>query len=74
MPGIDDKRTGNEVTYLADAQATLTFAQANNLNLLTIWAIQRDNGGCPGKAGDNLCSGITQNNWDFSTTLSAYTN
>jgi len=74
MPGIDDKRTGNEVTYVADAQATLSFAQANNLNLLTIWAIQRDNGGCPGKAGNNLCSGITQNNWDFSIALGAYTN
>jgi hypothetical protein len=74
MPGIDDKRTGNEVTYVADAQTTLSFAQANNLNLLTIWAIQRDNGGCPGKAGNNLCSGITQNNWDFSIALGAYTN
>jgi hypothetical protein len=74
MPGIDDKRTGNEVTSVADAQTTLTFAQANNLNLLTIWAIQRDNGGCPGRAGNNLCSGITQNNWDFSTTLGAFTN
>jgi hypothetical protein len=74
MPGIDDKKTKNEVTSLADAQTTLSFAQANNLNLLTIWAIQRDNGGCPGTAGNNLCSGITQNNWDFSTTLGAYTN
>jgi hypothetical protein len=74
MPGIDDKKSGNEVTSLADAQTTLSFAQANNLNLLTIWAIQRDNGGCPGTAGNNLCSGITQNNWDFSKTLGAYTN
>ncbi len=74
MPGIDDKKSGNEVTALADAQTTINFALANNLNLLTIWAIQRDNGGCPGTAGNNLCSGITQNNWDFSTTLGAYTN
>jgi hypothetical protein len=74
MPGIDDKKSGNEVTSLADAQTTISFAQANNLNLLTIWAIQRDNGGCPGTAGNNLCSGIAQNNWAFSTTLGAYTN
>ena len=73
MPGIDDKRTGNEVTSLADAQTVLSFGQANNLNLLTIWAIQRDNGGCPGTAGNNLCSGITQNTWDFSHTLGAFT-
>lgn len=73
MPGIDDKKSGNEVTSLADAQTLLAFAQANNINLLTIWAAQRDNGGCPGTAGNNLCSGITQNAWDFGHTLGAFT-
>ncbi|MBR7838235.1 chitinase [Actinospica durhamensis] len=73
MPGIDDKKTGNEVTNLTDAQTVVSFAQANNINLLTIWAVQRDNGGCVGKAGSNTCSGIAQNSWDFSNTLGAFT-
>jgi len=30
-------------------------------------------GGCPGDRGDNLCSGITQNPWDFSHILEPFT-
>ena len=48
LPGIDDYPKKTEVTSLSDAQSMLNFAQANNMNLLSIWAIQRDNGGCPG--------------------------
>src|SRR6266436_608996 len=44
LPGIDDYPKKTEVTYLADAQTMLNFAQANGMNLLSIWAIQRDNG------------------------------
>jgi hypothetical protein len=73
MNGIDDLRKGTEVTSLADATTMLNFAQSNGMNLLSIWAIQRDNGGCPGKAGNNLCSGITQNDWDFSHILEPFT-
>jgi hypothetical protein len=51
----------------------LSFAQANNMNLLSIWAIQRDNGGCPGTRDSNTCSGITQNAWDFSHLLEPFT-
>jgi len=73
MPGIDDLRKGTEVTSLADATTMLNFAKTNNMNFLSIWAIQRDNGGCPGRAGDNLCSGITQKAWDFSHILEPFT-
>jgi hypothetical protein len=73
MNGIDDLRKKTEVTSLADATTMLNFAESNNMNLLSIWAIQRDNGGCPGTAGNNLCSGITQNNWDFSHILEPFT-
>jgi hypothetical protein len=51
----------------------LNFAQANNMNFLSIWAIQRDNGGCPGTVDSNTCSGITQNAWDFSHALEPFT-
>ena len=73
LPGIDDYPKKTEVTYLPDAQAMLAFAQANGMNLLSIWAIQRDNGGCPGTRDSNTCSGITQNTWDFSHVLEALT-
>ena len=35
--------------------------------------IQRDNGGCPGSTDSNTCSGVTQNTWDFSHILEAFT-
>jgi hypothetical protein len=73
MPGIDDYPKKTEVTYEPDATTMLNFAQANNMNFLSIWAIQRDNGGCPGERGDNLCSGIVQNTWDFSHILEPFT-
>jgi hypothetical protein len=73
LPGIDDYPKKTEVTYLPDAQTMLNFAQANGMNFLSIWAIQRDNGGCPGTRDSNICSGITQNTWDFSHLLEPFT-
>ena len=73
LPGIDDLRKKTEVTYEPDATTMLSFAQANNMNFLSIWAIQRDNGGCPGTVDSNTCSGITQNTWDFSQILEPFT-
>jgi hypothetical protein len=73
LPGIDDLRKKTEVTSEADATTMLNFAQANNMNFLSMWAIQRDNGGCPGTVDSNTCSGITQNTWDFSHILESFT-
>jgi hypothetical protein len=73
LPGIDDLRKKTEVTYLPDATTMLNFAQANSMNLLSVWAIQRDNGGCPGTVDSNTCSGISQNTWDFSHLLEPFT-
>jgi len=73
LPGIDDYPKKTEVTYLPDAQTMLNFAQANGMNFLSIWAIQRDNGGCPGTKDSNTCSGIVQNTWDFSHLLEPFT-
>src|SRR5215475_8139864 len=58
LPGIDDLRKKTEVTYEPDATTMLGFAQspASNMNFLSIWAIQRDNGGCPGTVDSNTCS------------------
>src|ERR1700745_3531944 len=73
LPGVADYPKKTEGTALADAQTMLSFAQANNMNFLSIWAIQRDNGGCPGTVDSNTCSGITQNPWAFSHILEPFT-
>jgi hypothetical protein len=73
LPGIDDYPKKTEVTYLADAQRLYDFARSIGINTLSIWAIQRDNGGCPGQTDSNSCSGIVQNTWDFSHLLEPYT-
>jgi hypothetical protein len=74
MPGLDDypKKT-EKTTVVPDAQAVLDYAKANGVNTLSIWAIQRDNGGCPGVTGSNSCSGIVQNTWDFTHLLQPFT-
>jgi hypothetical protein len=73
LPGIDDYPRKTEVTYLADAQTLLSFAQSKGIGTLSMWAIQRDNGGCPGVTDANNCSGIVQNTWDFTHLLQPYT-
>ena len=73
MNGIDDYPKKTEVTTLADAQRLRDFAVANGLGSLSMWAIQRDNGGCPGVGGANDCSGIAQSTWAFSAILKAFT-
>ena len=73
MNGIDDYPKKTEVTTVADAQNVEAFAQSKGVNTLSIWAIQRDNGGCPGNGGANACSGIAQNPWDFSHALEPFT-
>ncbi len=69
LPGIDDYPKKTEVTYLGDASRVARFARAHGLPLISIWAIQRDNGGCPGTIDSNSCSGIHQPRWAFSQLL-----
>jgi len=73
MPGLDDYPKKTESTTVAHAQQVLSSARANGFNTLSIWAIQRDNGGCPGVTGSNSCSGIVQNTWDFTHVLQPFT-
>ncbi|MFL5928058.1 MAG: chitinase, partial [Gaiellaceae bacterium] len=73
MNGLDDYPRKTESTSVADAQQLLAFAQANGMSALSMWAIQRDNGGCPGSTGSNDCSGIVQGTWDFTHALAPFT-
>ena len=69
LPGIDDYPKKTEVTHLRDARDVARFARAHRLPLISIWALQRDNGGCPGTIDSNSCSGIHQPEWAFSHLL-----
>jgi hypothetical protein len=42
------------------------------ISTLSFWALQRDNGGCPGTKGAGTCSGIQQRTWYFSRTLEPF--
>ncbi|HEX4087733.1 MAG TPA: hypothetical protein VHZ33_03395 [Trebonia sp.] len=65
MPGIDDFGAAETFTT-ADAPRLLAWAATHNLGLLSIWALQRDNGGCVGTKGAGSCSGVAQPTWLFS--------
>jgi chitinase len=65
MPGIDDYGTAETFTT-ADAPALLGWAALHDLGLISIWALQRDNGGCVGTKGAGSCSGVAQPTWYFS--------
>jgi hypothetical protein len=73
LPGIDDYPKKTEVTYLPDARAIASFAASHGLPELSIWAVERDNGGCPGTIDSNSCSGIKQPTWAFSHIFDGFT-
>ncbi len=73
LPGIDDFPKKTEVTYLRDAREVLSLGTARRLSMISIWAIQRDNGACPGVIDSNSCSGIRQPRWAFSHLLGSFT-
>jgi hypothetical protein len=72
LPGIDDNRDKSEVTTLADTQQVTTWAEQHHLATLSIWAIERDNGGCPGTVDSDRCSGVAQKTWAFSDILRGF--
>jgi len=72
MPGIDD--FGPDETFTkAAAVRILAWAKRKGISTLSFWALQRDNGGCPGTKGAGTCSGIKQPTWYFSHTFEPFT-
>jgi hypothetical protein len=72
MIGIDDFGPP-EIFTTADAHTIERWAAGRHLAELSFWALQRDNGGCPGTAGRDTCSGITQSTWQFSHAFEPFT-
>ncbi|WP_328540158.1 glycosyl hydrolase family 18 protein [Streptomyces sp. NBC_00344] len=72
MPGIDDFGAAETFTT-ADAASVYDWATSKGIGTLSFWALQRDNGGCPGTGGSDSCSGIAQDQWYFSHTFEPFT-
>ncbi|MBD0675584.1 glycosyl hydrolase family 18 protein [Streptomyces sp. CBMA156] len=72
MIGVDDFGPAETFT-LANATTVYNWAVAKGINTLSFWALQRDNGGCPGTKGNDNCSGIAQNTWDFTHIFAPFT-
>jgi chitinase len=65
MIGVDDFGPAETFT-LADGPTVLNWATSQGIAELSFWALQRDNGGCPGGAAADNCSGLSQSTWQFS--------
>jgi glycosyl hydrolase family 18 (putative chitinase) len=72
MVGIDDFGPP-EIFTPADAATVLRWARSKGIHELSFWALQRDNGACPGTQGSNTCSGVAQSTWQFSHMLEPFT-
>ncbi|KOT78248.1 chitinase [Streptomyces rimosus subsp. pseudoverticillatus] len=72
MPGVDDFGPAETFT-LANARQVYGWATAKKINTLSFWALQRDNGGCPGGPASDNCSGIEQQTWDFTRIFAPFT-
>ncbi|MEU9481471.1 carbohydrate binding domain-containing protein [Streptomyces sp. NPDC048191] len=72
MPGVDDYGPAETFTT-ADATTVYDWAVAKGVNTLSFWALQRDNGGCPGSGASDSCSGIAQDTWYFTHTFAPFT-
>jgi len=62
-PMIGQNDTGCEIFTQANASSLVSWAQSTSyVTELTFWAVERDNGSCPGKhKASDTCSGLTQN-------------
>jgi hypothetical protein len=72
MVGIDDYGAAETFTE-ADASTVLSWAESKGISTLSFWALERDNGGCPGTGGSDSCSGISQSTWYFSDKFAPFT-
>jgi hypothetical protein len=72
MIGFDDYGPP-EIFTIADARNVLAWADEQGIAELSYWALERDNGGCPGVAGSDSCSGLYQSTWQFTHILEPFT-
>jgi hypothetical protein len=71
MIGVDDFGPP-EIFTLADAVTIQAWARQTGLAVLSFWALQRDNGNCPGAPARDSCSGLAQQQWQFTRIFAPY--
>jgi chitinase len=72
MIGVDDFGPAETFT-LANAQTVTNWAKTQGIAALSFWALQRDNGSCPGGGAADNCSGVSQTTWQFSKIMQSFT-
>jgi chitinase len=72
MIGVDDFGPAETFTT-ADAPVVEAWAVQQGIAMLSFWAVQRDNGNCPGGAAADNCSGVSQSTWQFSKVFQPFT-
>jgi hypothetical protein len=68
MNGLSDQQ---ELTSPATWQQIRDWARARNLARFTFWSVNRDRP-CPGGGVVANCSGIAQNNWQFTQITASF--
>jgi chitinase len=68
MNGLSDQQ---ELTSVATWMQIRDYAKSHGLARFTFWAVNRDRG-CPGGGVVSDCSGIAQNDWDFTRVTAAF--
>ncbi len=73
-PMNGQNNTPGEIFTLANADTLVNYAKANSyVGWLSFWSLGRDNGSCAGNTTASAsCSGITQNNYDFTNKFKAF--
>ena len=69
MNGLSDQQ---ELTSVAHWTADPRLGQSNHLARLAFWSVNRDRP-CPGGGVVSNCSGIAQNNWQFTQITATFT-
>jgi hypothetical protein len=68
------KNSDEKVFSLATAKQIVGWAKDKNIGQLSFWSIGRDNGHCPGREFSHNCSGIEQEEYEFTKILSGNSN
>ncbi|MEU7783810.1 cellulose binding domain-containing protein [Amycolatopsis sp. NPDC049159] len=68
MNGLSDQQ---ELTDLSTWTQITNWAKTNKIGRLAFWSVNRDRG-CPGGGVQAACSGIAQNDWDFTKVTAGF--
>jgi chitinase len=72
-PMIGQNDSAGEIFTLADASTVESYAASKGIAQLSFWAEGRDNGGCAGSTtASSTCSGVSQNDGDFTTAFQKF--